>query len=153
MFNEILEIVLNIESLAHQTAELALTEAMIETVVDVDESWSLKALSSPAPQHVKRLNGVSHPMIQNGSHDTSITTSSTTTASTASLTGSHTTVNSETKASTAASLGADDWSNSPWLPAFSMMMSVDPKVFANELTKLQWEVLGDLRVSQQLIRG
>jgi len=171
-FQEILELLLKHTFMAHLTAQLATTADNLDNVVDVDRSWSLKpeALTTdPADISASIPSSTQTDLLVEGGRlydydsvqtrsevDTPLTkgsTSSLQTGSTTSL-GVEALYRRRSGSDSRLIIGSDhslsrrrsEEGYSKWSGAFHYVLTVEPRNFAIELTRMQWQLFAALRV-------
>ena len=170
LFRQILSLLLRHTFMAHLTVDLVtIEESLTDDMLDLDLSWSLRSDISSADDrpstHDPELavdRAVLYDFDSTSSSQPEMITppeewsaASTRTASTASnaLLDSESRRNSSSHPRTGSSTGdlvsnrVADEGTSKWSGACGYVLTVDPKTFAVELTRMQWHLFTDIRVS------
>lgn len=157
LFLRIIQLNLKHTFMAHMTEDLIKMEQNLENVVDVDTSWAMKvksdslALSSPSELVIDtdvlydydsalEKSSISTPL--NGSNGS---VSSSSLAANANESGSIPRKRSGSEPRYPSDLRQDDTGASKWASAVQTLLTTDPRTFAAELTKMQWELFSSIR--------
>jgi hypothetical protein len=160
LFSQIIVLVLRHTFMAHLTADLVAIEANINEAKDIDVSWAMRPdiglrngsaanlslASDDTGQDRERMlslsemkTSFSHPDLQLGPRELF---ASRRTVSTSEATSKSNKETSETRwLASQEDMGFSNWAN-----AYAFVIGMDPRSFAMELTRLQWEVFGRIRV-------
>nr|XP_019010932.1 uncharacterized protein I206_04237 [Kwoniella pini CBS 10737]OCF49713.1 hypothetical protein I206_04237 [Kwoniella pini CBS 10737] len=170
-FKEILEFILHHTFMAHLTGELIMVEHSLPEVIDLDLSWSIKTISSSSKESIHSRKALStdlvidteilyaitdSPLGEKGiilddeAPDTPFSkehnTHSTRSVSTSSLPVEHLKSDHSGRShSDERIFSTDEMGFHKWAQAFNLVTNMDPRSFAVELTKLQWNLFTAIR--------
>ena len=173
LFQKVISLLLKHTFMAHLTADLVIVEeSLLEGIVDVDASWSIRPgksseTASTAPSTIQTeilldtemLYDYDANSVGRSEPETPPTeghTPSLRTMSTASIAMDGKAENSQRGASDLGSTlshdrvhrGIGDVSGK-WTGAVGYLLTTDPKLFATELTMMQWQIFSNIRVSKR----
>ncbi|WWD17365.1 hypothetical protein CI109_101806 [Kwoniella shandongensis] len=171
LFRDILALVLKYTFMAHLTGDLISVEQSLFEVVDIDQSWSIHASAPPSAISTTGTELVIGSEVLYdfdstlGKSDSNVSVIKAKTSTHAGSSGSTSSVNvprepshrtrsnSEPRLNSALSPTADDTlvhtldetGYARWAGAVNLVLSSDPKAFATELTRMQWELFVAIR--------
>ena len=162
LFRQILQLLLKYTFMAHLTVSLAEVEATISDFRDIDSSWAIKlsesTISLKSTQSELAINeGILYDLESPLDKSEEVLTPLTREHSASVRTTSTTSLNLDNMRNGSGSLGTGslqdermvksiDEAGSKWSGALGFVLNTDPKVFAAELTKRQWQLFAAIRV-------